>query len=165
MTSLVVGWLSRACTLAKRCIRGLYSYYGTLIGTPTPQEFNCTNFDPPGVTPNRAMAPREALFVKLLWPLVMIMNADTFAWQSWKFLWTSTMGRGLKANVDVCGQEGKGVKFWWNCVDVMDAPLAYLALIPANCDWHDLLKSINSAILVAGIFLQNNSRRYKTIYR
>jgi len=24
----------------------------------------------PGVTPNRGMAPREALFVKLLWPLV-----------------------------------------------------------------------------------------------
>ena len=28
------------------------------------------NFRPPGVTPNRRMGPHEALFVKLLWPLV-----------------------------------------------------------------------------------------------
>jgi len=42
-----------------------YSYYGTLIGNPTPgiQRYN---FPPPGVTPNQGMGPREALFVKLL---------------------------------------------------------------------------------------------------
>ena len=31
----LVGWLSRACTVAERCILG-NSYYGTLIGNPTP---------------------------------------------------------------------------------------------------------------------------------
>ena len=47
-----------------------YSYYGTLIGNPTPG-IQWYNFRPPGVTPNREKwAPREALFVKLLWPLV-----------------------------------------------------------------------------------------------
>jgi len=39
----------------KRCILA-YSYYGTLIGNPTPgiQRYN---FRPPGVTPNRGMNP------------------------------------------------------------------------------------------------------------
>ena len=40
-------------------------YYGTLIGNPTPG-IQWYNFRPPGVTPNRGMGPREALFVKLL---------------------------------------------------------------------------------------------------
>ena len=56
VTSLVIGrWLSRACTVAKRCILGL-SYYGTLIGTPTPG-IQWYKFRPPGVTPNRGMGP------------------------------------------------------------------------------------------------------------
>ena len=42
-----------------------YSYYGTLIGTPTPG-IQWYKFRPHGVTPNRGMGPREALFVKLL---------------------------------------------------------------------------------------------------
>ena len=57
----LVGWLSRACTVAKRCILG----YGTLIGNPT-RGIQWYNFRPPGVTHNRGMGPREALFVKLL---------------------------------------------------------------------------------------------------
>ena len=36
-----------------------------LIGNPTPG-IQWYNFRPPGVTPNRGMGPREALFVKLL---------------------------------------------------------------------------------------------------
>jgi len=40
-----------------------------LIGNPTPG-IQWYKFRPPGVTPNRGMGPREALFVKLLWPLV-----------------------------------------------------------------------------------------------
>jgi len=47
-----------------------YSYYGTLIGTPTPG-IQWYKFRPHGVTPNRGMGPREALFVKLLRPLVI----------------------------------------------------------------------------------------------
>jgi len=43
----------------------VYSYYGTLIGNPT-SGIQWYNFRPPGVTPNREWAPREALFVKLL---------------------------------------------------------------------------------------------------
>ena len=55
VTSLVVGrWLSRACTVAKQCIA--YSYYGTLIGNPTPG-IQWYNFRPPGVTPNWGMGP------------------------------------------------------------------------------------------------------------
>ena len=38
---------------------------GTLIVNPTPG-IQWYNFRPPGVTPNRGMGPREALFVKLL---------------------------------------------------------------------------------------------------
>ena len=68
----LVGWLSRACTVAKRCILGLF-YYGTLIGNPTPG-IQWYNFRHPGVTPNQRMGPREALFVKLLWPLVPYMK-------------------------------------------------------------------------------------------
>jgi len=49
-----------------------YSYYGTLIRTHTPG-IQSYKFRPPGVTPNRGMAPREALFVKLLWPLVQLL--------------------------------------------------------------------------------------------
>jgi len=41
------------------------SYYGTLIGNPTPG-IQWYKFRPPVVTPNREWAPREALFVKLL---------------------------------------------------------------------------------------------------
>jgi len=49
--------LSRACTVAKRCILGgAYSYYGTLIGNPT-QGIQWYNFRPPGVTPNRGVDP------------------------------------------------------------------------------------------------------------
>jgi len=33
-----------------------HSYYGTLIGNPTPGIQWC-NFRPPGVTPNRGMGP------------------------------------------------------------------------------------------------------------
>ena len=46
------------------------AYYGTLIGNPTPG-IQWYNFRPLGVTPNQGMGPREALFVKLLWPLVI----------------------------------------------------------------------------------------------
>ena len=74
MTSLVVG--CHACALWPNGAYSYYgtlmgnSYYGTLIGNPTPG-IQWYNFRPPGVTPNRGMAPpREALFVKLLWPLV-----------------------------------------------------------------------------------------------
>ena len=35
---------------------GLYSYYGTLIGTPTPG-IQWYKFRLPGVTPNRGMGP------------------------------------------------------------------------------------------------------------
>jgi len=46
-----------------------YSYYGTVIGNPTPG-IQWYNFRPPGVTPNRGMGPPWGAFVKLLWPLV-----------------------------------------------------------------------------------------------
>jgi len=77
----VVGrWLSRACTVAKRCILGqAYSYYGTLIENPTPG-IQWYNFLPPGVTPNRGMGPREALFVKLIWPLVVFIGSIRLKW-------------------------------------------------------------------------------------
>ena len=61
----VVGrWLSRACTVAKRCILGLYSYYGTLIGNPTPG-IQWYNLRPPGVTPNRGMGPPWGAFCQI----------------------------------------------------------------------------------------------------
>ena len=63
MTSLVVGWLSRACTVAKRCILG-YSYYQTLIGNPT-LGIQWYNFRPPGVTPNRGMGPPWGAFCQI----------------------------------------------------------------------------------------------------
>ena len=80
MTSLVVGWLvvgwlvgwlSRACTVAKRCILGLYSYYGTLIGNPTPgiQRYN---FPPTGVTPNRGMGPPVRRFLSNYFDLLFL---------------------------------------------------------------------------------------------
>jgi len=37
----------------------------------------------PWVTPNRGMGPREALFVKLLWPLVLLYDGD----RKWCRLW------------------------------------------------------------------------------
>jgi len=37
-----------------------YSYYGTLIGNPTP-EIQWYNFRPPGVTTNRGMGVRRFL--------------------------------------------------------------------------------------------------------
>ena len=64
----LVGWslVVHCGQTAKRCIIGkAYSYYGTLIGNPTPG-IQWYNFRPPGVTPNRGIGPREALFVKLL---------------------------------------------------------------------------------------------------
>ena len=58
MTSLVVGrWLSRAWTVAK-------SYYGTLIGNPTPG-IQWYNFRPPGVTHNRGMGPTWGAFCQI----------------------------------------------------------------------------------------------------
>ena len=71
----VVGW-SVGCHARALWPNGAsyaYSYYGTLIGNPTPG-IQWYNFRPPGVTPNRGMAPREAIFVKLLWPLVVLMQ-------------------------------------------------------------------------------------------
>jgi len=61
----VVGWLSRACTVAKRCILGPRpSYYGTLIGTPTPG-IQWYKFRPPGVTPNRGIGPPWGAFCQI----------------------------------------------------------------------------------------------------
>ena len=57
----LVGWLSRACTVAKRCILG---YYGTLIGNPTPG-IQWYKFRPPGVTPNRGMGPPWGAFCQI----------------------------------------------------------------------------------------------------
>ena len=54
------GWCSfRSCTPSRSRAR-----------TTLPQEFNGTNFDPLGWPLTGEWAPREALFVKLLWPLV-----------------------------------------------------------------------------------------------
>ena len=47
-----------------------YSYYGTLIKNPTPG-IQWYNFRPLGWPLTGEWAPREALFVKLLWPLVL----------------------------------------------------------------------------------------------
>ena len=70
MTSLIVGRCMVGCHARALWPNGAsYSYYGTLIGNPTP-EIQWYKFRPSGVTPNRGMGPREALFVKLLWPLV-----------------------------------------------------------------------------------------------
>ena len=69
---LVVGCHARA--LWPNGASYAYSYYGTLIGNSTPG-IQWYNFRPPGVTPNRGMGPREALFVKLLWPLVHFYRA------------------------------------------------------------------------------------------
>ena len=49
-----------------------YSYYGTLIGNPTPG-IQWYKFRPLGWPLTGEWAPREALFVKLLWPLVVII--------------------------------------------------------------------------------------------
>jgi len=57
--SWLVGWLSRACTVAM-CILGLF-YYGTLIGNSTPG-IQWYNFRPPGVTHNRGMGPPWGAF-------------------------------------------------------------------------------------------------------
>ena len=64
----VVGWLSRACTVAKRCILG--SYYGTLIGNPAPG-IQWYNFWPPGVTPNRGMGPPVRRFLSNYFDLLL----------------------------------------------------------------------------------------------
>jgi len=67
VTSLVVGWLvgCHARALWPNGASYAYSYYGTLIGKPTPG-IQWYKFRLPGVTPNRGVGPREALFVKLL---------------------------------------------------------------------------------------------------
>ena len=59
MTSLVVTRVHCGQTVHPRLI---YSYYGTLIGNPTPG-IQWYNFRPPGVTPNRGMAPPVRRFL------------------------------------------------------------------------------------------------------
>jgi len=54
VTSLVIGCHARA--LWPNGAAYAYSYYGTLIGTPTPG-IQWYKFRPPGVTPNRGMGP------------------------------------------------------------------------------------------------------------
>jgi len=87
VTSLVVDWLSRACTVAKRCILGLaYSYYGTLIGNPTPG-IQWYNFRPPGVTPNRGRGPPWGAFCQITltscFVIVCAWHADLKGYLTW----------------------------------------------------------------------------------
>jgi len=59
VTSLVVGWSLVGCHARALWQNGAsyaYSYYGTLIGNPTPG-IQWYIFRPPGVTPNRGMGP------------------------------------------------------------------------------------------------------------
>jgi len=67
VTRWLVGWLvgCHARALWPNGASYAYSYYGTLIGKPTPG-IQWYKFRLPGVTPNRGVGPREALFVKLL---------------------------------------------------------------------------------------------------
>jgi len=84
VTSLVVGWLSRACTVAKRCI---HSYYGTLIGNPTPG-IQWYNFRAPGVTPNWGMGPPWGTFCQITLTSCLSMGAKvlgTFTAEQRKF--------------------------------------------------------------------------------
>ena len=66
----LVGWLSRACTVAKRCILG-NSYYGTLIGNPTPG-IQWYNFRPPGVTPKWGIGPPVRRFLSNYFDLLLL---------------------------------------------------------------------------------------------
>jgi len=54
--------------VAKRCILG-HSYYGTLIGNPTPG-IQWYNFRPPGVTPNWGMRRFLSNYFDLLFTLL-----------------------------------------------------------------------------------------------
>jgi len=49
-----------------------YSYYGTLIGNPTPG-IQWYNFRPPGVTPNRGMGPPWGAFLSNYFDLLLRM--------------------------------------------------------------------------------------------
>ena len=60
MTSLVVGCHTRA--LWPNGASQAYSYYGTLMGNPTPG-IQWYKFRPPGVTPNRGMGPPVRRFL------------------------------------------------------------------------------------------------------
>ena len=70
VTSLVVGCHARALWQ-----NGAYSYYGTLIGNPTPgiQRYN---FRPPGVTPNRGMGPHVRRFLSNYFDLLLCIIFD-----------------------------------------------------------------------------------------
>ena len=59
-----------------------YSYYGTLIGNPTPG-IQWYKFRPLGWPLTGEWAPREALFVKLLWPLVFLKTLLYDATTAW----------------------------------------------------------------------------------
>jgi len=55
VTSLVVGWLVVTRVHCGQTVQA-YSYYGTLIGNPTPG-IQWYKFRPPGVTPSRGIGP------------------------------------------------------------------------------------------------------------
>ena len=76
MTSLVVGhWLSRACTVGcGQTVHPMaYSYYRTLIGTPTPG-IQWYKFRPLGVTPNRGMPPPVRRFLSNYFDLLLLLS-------------------------------------------------------------------------------------------
>jgi len=58
LVNVVGRWLVVTCVHCGQTVhhRLAYSYYGTLIGNPTPG-IQWYNFRPPGVTPNRGMGP------------------------------------------------------------------------------------------------------------
>ena len=72
MTSLVVGWLVVTRVHCGQTVHHRHSYYGTLIGNPTPgiQRYN---FRPPGVTPNRGMGAVRR-FLSNYFDLLFIMT-------------------------------------------------------------------------------------------
>ena len=79
VTSLVVDWLVVAWPNGAS---KAYSYYGTLIGNPTPG-IQWYNFRPSGVTPNRGMGPPVRRFLSNYFDLLLyytcIYNAHTFS--------------------------------------------------------------------------------------
>ena len=62
LVNVVGRWLVVTCVHCGQTVhhRLAYSYYGTLIGNPTPG-IQWYNFRPPGVTPNRGMGPRAII--------------------------------------------------------------------------------------------------------
>ena len=115
-----------------------WCYYGTLIGNPTPG-IQWHNFRPLGWPLTGEWAPREALFVKLLWPLVMLI---CWFWRnkinSWRAQTKSGLSHKNKFPRKSCPKCGLSPLFHW-CRHLFSSFYCDLStkgsqLQPSKCD-------------------------------